>query len=49
MARADAMIEPFEADQVSSIEGRPLVSYGTSSSGYAIRCSREIKIFTNIN
>ena len=49
MARADAMIEPFEADQVSSVEGRPIVSYGTSSYGYVIRCSREFKIFTNIN
>ena len=49
MARADAMIEPFEADQVSSVEGRSIVSYGTSSYGYDIRCSREFKIFTNIN
>ena len=49
MARADAMIEPFEAGQVSSVEGRPIVSYGTSSYGYDIRCSREFKIFTNIN
>ena len=49
MALADAMIEPFEAGQVSSVEGRPIVSYGTSSYGYDIRCSREFKIFTNIN
>ena len=48
-ALADAMIEPFEAAQVSSVEGRPIVSYGTSSYGYDIRCSREFKIFTNIN
>jgi dCTP deaminase len=43
------MIEPFEAGQVSSLDGRPIVSYGTSSYGYDIRCSREFKIFTNIN
>jgi dCTP deaminase len=49
MALADAMIEPFEAEQVSSVEGRSIVSYGTSSYGYDIRCSREFKIFTNIN
>lgn len=49
MALTDAMIEPFEAAQVSSVEGRPIVSYGTSSYGYDIRCSREFKIFTNIN
>jgi dCTP deaminase len=48
-ALADAMIEPFEAGQVSSLDGRPIVSYGTSSYGYDIRCSREFKIFTNIN
>ena len=49
MALADVMIEPFEAEQVSSVEGRSIVSYGTSSYGYDIRCSREFKIFTNIN
>ena len=46
---ATGMIEPFEADQVREIDGRRIVSYGTSSYGYDIRCAAEFKIFTNIN
>ena len=43
------MIEPFESEQVSSVDGAKVISYGTSSYGYDIRCSNEFKIFTNIN
>ncbi len=46
---AQGMIEPFEAGQVKEHKGRRIVSYGTSSYGYDIRCSTEFKIFTNIN
>ena len=46
---AKGMIEPFEAGQVKEAKGRRVVSYGTSSYGYDIRCSTEFKIFTNIN
>ncbi|HUL65207.1 MAG TPA: dCTP deaminase [Burkholderiaceae bacterium] len=46
---AQGMIEPFEAGQVREREGMRIVSYGTSSYGYDIRCSDEFKIFTNIN
>ena len=46
---AQGMIEPFEAGQVREREGVRIVSYGTSSYGYDIRCSDEFKIFTNIN
>ena len=49
MAAATKMIEPFEPRQVREVDGRKIVSYGTSSYGYDIRCSREFKIFTNIN
>ena len=49
MAQATRMIEPFEPGQVREVDGRRIVSYGTSSYGYDIRCSREFKIFTNIN
>ena len=50
MAREHGMIEPFEPDQVKqAADGSRLISYGTSSYGYDIRCSREFKIFTNIN
>ena len=46
---AAGMIEPFEADQVRRVAGRRVVSYGTSSYGYDVRCSDEFKVFTNIN
>ena len=49
MAETHGMIEPFEPGQVRSLEGRKLVSYGTSSYGYDGRCADEFKIFTNIN
>ncbi len=49
MARDHGMIEPFEPGQVKSRNGERLVSFGTSSYGYDIRCSNEFKIFTNIN
>lgn len=49
MAQEHDMIAPFEAAQVrNSAQGR-VISYGTSSYGYDIRCSDEFKIFTNIN
>jgi dCTP deaminase len=46
---AKGMIEPFEPGQVKASDGRKIVSYGTSSYGYDIRCSTEFKIFTNVN
>jgi dCTP deaminase len=46
---AKGMIEPFEAGQVKELAGRKIVSYGTSSYGYDIRCSTDFKIFTNVN
>jgi dCTP deaminase len=49
MAEQHKMIEPFAADQVRMNDGHKIVSYGTSSYGYDVRCSREFKIFTNIN
>jgi dCTP deaminase len=49
MASEYAMISPFEAGQVREVNGQKIVSYGTSSYGYDIRCSNEFKIFTNIN
>ena len=49
MAAEQRMIEPFEPAQVKAVAGRKLVSYGTSSYGYDIRCSNEFRIFTNIN
>lgn len=49
MADEHGMIEPFEAGQVRSSGGNKLISYGTSSYGYDVRCSNEFKVFTNIN
>jgi deoxycytidine triphosphate deaminase len=49
MAQSHRMIEPFEPGQVREANGQRIVSYGTSSYGYDIRCSDEFKIFTNIN
>ena len=43
------MIEPFEPGQVRTAGGQKIISYGTSSYGYDVRCAREFKIFTNIN
>ena len=49
MAESEGMIEPFEPGQVREANGQKIVSYGTSSYGYDIRCANEFKIFTNIN
>ena len=49
MAQAHGMIEPFEPDQIREKDNQRIVSYGTSSYGYDIRCSDEFKLFTNIN
>lgn len=46
---AQGMIEPFESDQVRYVNEQRIVSYGTSSYGYDVRCSKEFKVFTNIN
>jgi dCTP deaminase len=48
MAAGHGMIEPFEAGQVREVDGRKIVSYGTSSYGYDVRCSDEFKVFTNV-
>jgi len=49
MAEQYGMIEPFESGQVRDSERGRVISYGTSSYGYDVRCSDEFKIFTNIN
>ena len=43
------MLDPFESGQVREVEGKKIISYGTSSYGYDVRCANEFKIFTNIN
>jgi dCTP deaminase len=49
MAIQHHMIEPFAPEQVREGEHGKIVSYGTSSYGYDVRCANEFKIFTNIN
>ena len=49
MAESHGMIEPFQYEQIKQNDTGSIVSYGTSSYGYDVRCSDEFKIFTNIN
>jgi dCTP deaminase len=49
MAEEHGMIEPFEAGQVRQNGAGRIVSFGTSSYGYDVRCAADFKVFTNIN
>jgi dCTP deaminase len=49
MAAEKAMISPFEPTQIREHLGQKIISYGTSSYGYDVRCAAEFKVFTNIN
>jgi len=52
LATEKDMIVPFISSSVNRVNGEDgykVLSFGTSSYGYDVRLSREIKIFTNIN
>ena len=49
MAHECGMIEPFEPTQIRHDKSDKIISYGTSSYGYDVRCANEFKIFTNIH
>lgn len=49
MAQNHDMINPFAPEQVREQDNGKIISYGTSSYGYDVRCSDEFKVFTNIN
>ena len=49
MATEHRMIEPFAPHQVRKVGDRRIISYGTSSYGYDVRCANEFKIFTNVH
>ena len=49
MATEHGMIEPYAESQVRTQDDQRIISYGTSSYGYDVRCADEFKIFTNIN
>ena len=47
MAKQENMISPFEPDQIKSLSGNKVISYGTSSYGYDVNgqvCSRYLQI-----
>ena len=41
MSEEHGMIDPFEPNQIKEADGRRIISYGTSSYGYDIRCANE--------
>ena len=43
MATEEKMIEPFEPNQVKSVDGEKIVSYGTSSYGYDVDAQMNLK------
>ena len=49
MSLKKKMIEPFEPVQIKKNGTEKLISYGTSSYGYDVRCADEFKIFTNVH
>ena len=49
MASNHGMINPFVDKQIRKRNQERIISYGTSSFGYDVRCSNEFKVFTNIH
>ena len=49
MAAEQDMISPFEPGQVREDKGERVISWGTSSYGYDVRCADDFKVFTNIH
>lgn len=49
MAKEQQLITPFVDNQVRYQEAERVISYGTSSYGYDVRCADEFKVFTNIH
>jgi dCTP deaminase len=49
MATEQGMIEPYQEGQVRATEQGKIISYGTSSYGYDVRCAADFKVFTNIH
>jgi dCTP deaminase len=45
---AQGMISPYEPGQVRERAGDKIISFGTSSYGYDVRCAPHFKIFTNV-
>ena len=45
MASNHGMINPFSDKQIRKRNQERIISYGTSSFGYDVRCSNEFKVF----
>lgn len=43
------MIEPFAPRLIREVDGKRVISFGTSSYGYDVRCADEFKVFTNVH
>lgn len=43
------MISPFVKNQIRFHGDKRVISYGTSSYGYDVRCAPEFKVFTNVH
>ena len=48
MAQNHKMIEPFTDCQIRNTDGNDLISYGTSSFGYDVRCATEFKVLRTL-
>lgn len=48
-ATKNAMISPFEPGQLRESNGEKVISWGTSSYGYDVRCASEFMVFTNLH
>jgi dCTP deaminase len=49
MSEERRMIEPFAPRLIREVDGRRVISFGTSSYGYDVRCADEFKVFTNVH
>ncbi len=49
MSESTGMIEPYEPGQIREADGGRIISYGTSSYGYDVRCANELKFCTKFN
>ena len=43
MSLEKEMIQPFESNQLRHVNDNKIISYGTSSYGYDVRCSTELR------
>jgi len=44
MAKEHGMIEPFESNQVKENGSGRIISFGTSSYGYDVRCANDFRV-----